>query len=236
MWTVSPDDRRRDMSSKAAVVFPVPVSPFTRRSSVFRSSNFCNSGGKGISGDAPRSSFNIRPPNWREEETWAAIYHGCVLRCVLLCSPKVNWVARSIRWRTERKKSSDDARFSDARRRGTRRIGPSAPRRTDSDLPCCFTSNVAKGGRGHVRYVYAVIEAHAVRYKERVTGREFGCTDSRAGRTSFASPPSAEARERRIIRLSRNEMCTCVYMTAIYPQTVRSRDEAASESRPSWLP
>src|SRR3989442_8185161 len=146
MWTVSPDDRRRDMSSKAAVVFPVPVSPFTRRSRVFRSSNFCNSGGKGISGDAPRSSFNIRPPNWREEETWAAIYHGCVLRCVLLCSPKVNWVARSIRWRTERKKSSDDAAFSEARRRGTRRVGPSAPRRTDSDLPCCFTSNVAKGG------------------------------------------------------------------------------------------
>src|SRR2546426_5062418 len=66
MWTVSPDDRRRDMSSKAAVVFPVPVSPFTRRSRVFRSSNFCNSGGKGISGDAPRSSFNIRSPNWRE--------------------------------------------------------------------------------------------------------------------------------------------------------------------------
>src|SRR2546426_4854784 len=146
MWTVSPDDRRRDMSSKAAVVFPVPVSPFTRRSRVFRSSNFCNSGGKGISGDARRSSFNIRPPNWREEETWAAIYHGCVLRCVLLCSPKVNWVARSIRWRTERKKSSDDAAFSEARRRGTRRVGPSAPRRTDSDLPCCFTSNAEKVG------------------------------------------------------------------------------------------
>src|SRR2546426_5089179 len=93
MWTVSPDDRRRDMSSKAAVVFPVPVSPFNRRSRVFRSSNFCNSGGKGISGDAPRSSFNIRSPNWREEETWAAIYHRCVLRCVLLCSPKVNRAA-----------------------------------------------------------------------------------------------------------------------------------------------
>src|SRR5256885_6909183 len=52
MFTVSADDRRRDMSSKAAVVFPVPVSPFSRRSRVFRSSNFCNSGGKGISGDA----------------------------------------------------------------------------------------------------------------------------------------------------------------------------------------
>src|SRR3989442_9998526 len=141
MWTVSPDDRRRDMSSKAAVVFPVPVSPFNRRSRVFRSSNFCNSGGKGISGDAPRSSFNIRSPNWREEETWAAIYHRCVLRCVLLCSPEVNRAARSIRWRTEHKKSSDDGTFSEARRRGTRRLGPSAPRRTDSDLPCSFTSN-----------------------------------------------------------------------------------------------
>src|SRR5438128_10194841 len=31
-------------------------------------------------------------------------------------------------------------------------------------------------------------------------------------------------------------MCTCVYMTAIYPQAVRPRDEAASESRPSSLP
>src|SRR5439155_1324950 len=33
------------------------------------------------------------------------------------------------------------------------------------------------------------------------------------------------------MRLSRNEMCTCVYMTARYPQTVRLSDEAASESR-----
>src|SRR5207244_7235098 len=31
-------------------------------------------------------------------------------------------------------------------------------------------------------------------------------------------------------------MCTSVYMTAIYPQTVRLPDEAASESRPSRLP
>src|SRR3989454_7866441 len=31
-------------------------------------------------------------------------------------------------------------------------------------------------------------------------------------------------------------MCTCVYMTAIYPQPVRLRDEAASESRPSSFP
>src|SRR5712691_7346634 len=67
MWTVSPDDRRRAISSRAAVVFPVPVSPFTKRRRLFRSSNFCNSGGKGISGDAPRSSFNIRSPNSRGE-------------------------------------------------------------------------------------------------------------------------------------------------------------------------
>src|SRR5437870_13625025 len=31
-------------------------------------------------------------------------------------------------------------------------------------------------------------------------------------------------------------MCTCVYMTAIYPESVQLGDEAASESRPSRLP
>src|SRR2546428_13482653 len=31
-------------------------------------------------------------------------------------------------------------------------------------------------------------------------------------------------------------MCTCVYMTAIYPESVRPDDEAARESRPSRLP
>src|SRR2546430_9276882 len=31
-------------------------------------------------------------------------------------------------------------------------------------------------------------------------------------------------------------MCTCVYMTAIYPESVQPDDEAASESRPSRLP
>src|SRR5437870_2340286 len=181
IWTVSPDDRRRDMSSKAAVVFPVPVSPFTRRSRVFRSSNFCNSGGKGISGDAPRSSFNIRSPDWREEETWAAIYHGRVLRCVLLCSPKVNRAARFIRWRTEHKKSSDDATFSEARRRGTRRLAlrrPVGPTAT-SLVPSPPTRR--ESVRGDVRYVYSVIEPHAVRYNRGRKRWEFGRTDPDRG-------------------------------------------------------
>src|SRR5881397_4168537 len=47
-----------------------------------------------------------------------------------------------------------------------------------------------KSVRGDVRYVYSVIEAHAVRYKQGVTGREFGRTDRRPGRTHPASPAS----------------------------------------------
>src|SRR5438128_851347 len=177
MWTVSPDDRRRDMSSKAAVVFPVPVSPFTRRSRVFRSSNFCNSGGKGISGDAPRSSFNIRPPNWREEETWAAIYHGCVLRCVLLCSPKVNGSPDpnvgepSARNRLMTRHSPKRGAVAHAGWALRRPVGSTATSLVAS--PPMRRESV----RRDVRYVYSVIEAHAVRYKEGVTGREFERTD-----------------------------------------------------------
>src|SRR5213594_4902706 len=47
-----------------------------------------------------------------------------------------------------------------------------------------------KSVRGDVRYVYSVIEAHAVRYKQGATGREFGRTDRRPGRTHPASPAS----------------------------------------------
>src|SRR5207244_4281437 len=61
-----------------------------------------------------------------------------------------------------------------------------------------------KSVRGNVRYVYGVIEPHGMRYK----------------------PAGARGRARaRVTRaghlLSRNEMCTCVYMTPLYPDVVR---------------
>src|SRR3989442_1899933 len=183
------------MSSKAAVVFPVPVSPFTRRSRVLRSSNFCNSGGKGISGDAPRSTFNIRSPDWREKETWAAIYHGRVLRCVLLCSPKVNRAARFIRWRTEHKKSSDDATFSEARRRGTRRLAlrrPDGPTAT-SLVPSPPTRR--ESVRGDVRYGSSVIEPHAMRYNP---GRRMGVRTHRSRPRGTYPANSASTRSLRL--------------------------------------
>src|SRR3989442_631251 len=115
------------------------------------------------------------------EETWAAIYHGRVLRCVLLCSPKVNRAARFIRWRTEHKKSSDDATFSEARRRGTRRLAlrrPVGPTAT-SLVPSPPTRR--ESVRGDVRYVYSVIEPHAVRYNRGRRRWEFGGTDPDRG-------------------------------------------------------
>ena len=59
-WTVSPADWSRAISSSAAVVFPVPVSPFTRRSRLSRDSSFSSSGGRGIS-DVPPFSTLITP-------------------------------------------------------------------------------------------------------------------------------------------------------------------------------
>src|SRR2546422_5491932 len=92
-----------------------------------------------------RASTSAHPIE-EKKESWAAIYHRRVLQCVLLCSRSVIRVT----WRNVGDPSAGNrlkyATLSDARRRGTRRIGPSAPRRTDSDLLCCFTSNAAKVG------------------------------------------------------------------------------------------
>src|SRR5207249_2695094 len=57
---------------------------------------------------------------------------------------------------------------------------------------------------GNVRYVYGVIEPHGMRYKPaRERGRPY------APATRGGQP------------LSRNEMCTCVYMTPLYSGIVR---------------
>src|SRR2546427_13185368 len=130
MWTVSPDVRRRAISSSAAVVLPVPVSPFTRSRRLFRSSNFCNSGGKGISEPAPRSSFNIRSPELRDVRKlrlryitaeWSNVFYCVHVRCYRPADQKVDSRARENGKRT---------RMSEARRRGNagcarrRPVGP----------------------------------------------------------------------------------------------------------------
>src|SRR3989442_4274840 len=87
MWTVSPEDRRRAISSKAAVVLPGPVSPFTKRSRLFRRSNFSSSGGSRVSGEPPFSSFNIHAPDAiKRVDTRPRLYHRAVLICVPMCS------------------------------------------------------------------------------------------------------------------------------------------------------
>src|SRR5207249_11535416 len=76
-----------------------------------------------------------------------------------------------------------------------------------------------KSVRGDVRYVYSVIEAHAVRYKQGATGREFGRTDRQPERTHPASPESI--RSTNTPGLSAYQETKCVLVCTSRPYTLK---------------
>src|SRR2546425_438531 len=127
MWTVSPDVRRRAISSSAAVVLPVPVSPFTRSRRLFRSSNFCNSGGKGRSEPTPRSSFNIRSPELRDVRKLGLRYITAAWSNVFYCVHRRRYEPADQKADSRGEKSMKAKGTSEARRRGTRRLARRRP-------------------------------------------------------------------------------------------------------------
>src|SRR6266568_4249271 len=88
MWTVSPSPWRRAISSSAAVVLPIPVSPLTSTSRLSRLRSNSSSLGSGMStsGSKPNRIIVEPLPSWNRAGQRPEAYLHSVVGCVLPCS------------------------------------------------------------------------------------------------------------------------------------------------------